>query len=407
MQVGTYPIRPRVHGGQRRAGAIWDAYRRRGIRAEYAAIYYRSFHPEAAGPGLFPAGPPTIAAAAKRPYSSDLVLGEEIDQDAECMVPLLRFWNHFRPTIIQLEQPYLWPAVQRLMAAGHIERTPVIYSGQNVEFELKGIINDHTLLSHERQRAAETVRRIEEDLARHAVLVVAVCDRDAQVYRQLGARRCVVIRNGHDPHPPQLRVVKRWQRRLRSRWKRKNAFFVSSSHLPNYLGFEEMVGPHLGYLPPDAEIFVVGQVSQHPSMRKNFGPTSVVNNGRARLLRDGLNDDDMAALLHLTDVVLLPITCGGGSNLKTVQALLSGRPILATARAFRSFEEFTSLPRVCIADSREAFHRELQRIMLDRTPREPLALVPPEPELEALTWGYLGDRFVEQVLRLNSFSDAS
>lgn len=402
LQLGPYPIVPRVHGGQRRVGAIQDAYRRRGIRAEYAGIYHAPWYPRAAGPNRFPAGPRTMERIEKRPYLNDLVLGEELDQDPVCVTPLLRFWDRFRPDLIQLEHPFLWPSVKRLIETGKVRRAPVIYSSHNVESELKQLINRHTLPAGEQESATQAVRRVEEDLVHHADLVIAVSEEDARTFREWGARCCAVVRNGHDPHPPDPRWIRRWQRRLGSPWKRKRALFISSFHLPNYLGFDEMVGPHLGYLPPDAEVVVAGDIHRLPAFVEAFGPHAPVNCGRVRLLYDELSDDDMAALLQLADVVLLPITSGGGSNLKTVQALLSSRPVLAAPRAFRSFEDYTALPRVHIAETQAQFHEKLQRFMLDPAGHDPQEVTPWEPALEPLTWRYLGDRFVDHALALGA-----
>ena len=55
--------------------------------------------------------------------------------------------------------------------------------------------------------------------------------------------------------------------------------------------------------------------------------------------------------------MLLPITYGGGSNLKTAEALLTGHPIIATAKAFRGCEVFTDMPGMIIAGNRRGILR--------------------------------------------------
>ncbi len=63
----------------------------------------------------------------------------------------------------------------------------------------------------------------------------------------------------------------------------------------------------------------------------------------------------LECLISNASGMLLPITFGGGSNLKTAEALSSGLPIVGTSIAFRGFEEYRDLPRVTIADTPEEF----------------------------------------------------
>jgi hypothetical protein len=72
-------------------------------------------------------------------------------------------------------------------------------------------------------------------------------------------------------------------------------------------------------------------------------------------------DVDLASLVSLATVMLLPITLGGGSNLKTAEALLSGNAIVSTSYALRSFEEFRDLPRLTVADTATEFRAAILR----------------------------------------------
>jgi hypothetical protein len=56
----------------------------------------------------------------------------------------------------------------------------------------------------------------------------------------------------------------------------------------------------------------------------------------------------------------LPIGYGGGSNVKTAEALAAGRPIVATGAAFRGFDEYRSLPSVTLADTPLAFEAAIR-----------------------------------------------
>ena len=69
----------------------------------------------------------------------------------------------------------------------------------------------------------------------------------------------------------------------------------------------------------------------------------------------------LEALLTRAAVILLPKTRGGGSNLKTSEALLARRPVVATRLAFAGFEAWRDLPGVTIADEPYVFWQLVAR----------------------------------------------
>ena len=249
----------------------------------------------------------------------------------------------------------------------------------------------------EQQPATDRLRTLEADLVRHARLVIAVSAGDARAFREMGAGECIVVRNGHDRREPSQGALTRSREELFKGWHRAYAFFVSSWHQPNFRGFDGMVGPSLGYLPPDAQIVVAGGVTNLVSQCERYGPASAVNGNRLHLITGTVGDDDMAALLHLAQAILLPITSGGGSNLKTVEALFAGRPIVAASYAFRGVEEFAALPRVHLCDTAAQFQAAVQRLLMQpATPKEP-AKGTWDDSLNCLTWPALTESLVQQV----------
>jgi hypothetical protein len=66
----------------------------------------------------------------------------------------------------------------------------------------------------------------------------------------------------------------------------------------------------------------------------------------------------------------LPITSGGGSNLKTPEALISEKFIISTKFAFRGFDNFINDNGVFIASNSSEFKRTLNLIMA----KEPLTI---------------------------------
>ena len=75
---------------------------------------------------------------------------------------------------------------------------------------------------------------------------------------------------------------------------------------------------------------------------------------RARFL--GWVDNSLLEALYANArAVILPKTLGGGSNLKTAEALAKNRPIVATELAFQGFETFANLPAITIANEPNEF----------------------------------------------------
>jgi glycosyltransferase involved in cell wall biosynthesis len=396
LQLGTYPVKEPQHGGQRRAAAIRAAYRAAGIETEYLAVYNPvGYPPVTAARQDIPAGPATLARIATSPWLEDLFVGECLLHDADCRERFLKFYRAFRPDVVALEQPYLWSSLGTFLKDGSLPWPRIVHSSQNVESVMKADIYARVLPTGKAETAAAKVREVEDDLTRNCDVLVAVTDSDAQRLLRGIAKPCVLLRNGGDVRKASERALRKWRAALAGH-KTRRAFFVGSMHPPNGDGFIEMLGTALGYLPPDSEILVAGGVCE--LLEKSdlvTGPLAGVNAARVRLL-ERQPDDDLVALIEMSDVVLLPITSGGGSNLKTVEALLSGKPIVGTSYAFRAYEDFLGGAAVTVADDPVAFRMAVVRALAD-----PTAVRPPDGwhnRLQALTWTELGRKFVPELL---------
>lgn len=395
LQIGPYPIQPRIHGGQRRVGALHDAYLRNGVKCQYVAITAPNAYKTNRGAGCIFVDRNTRKKIHANGWLQDLIVGEALESDSTVKAAFLRLWGRFEPNVVQLEQPFFWPGLQRLIEQGAIPRTQLIYSSQNVEWIMKERIYDQVLPPEEAKRVTNQVRSMESDLARNAELTLAVSQSDADVLTDMGARQVQIVKNGCDLRTPSTDAIDRWKRRLLVNGVTRYAAFVGSAHLPNATGFAEMVGAALDYIPPDARIVVCGGVTQILTDHPDYSPVDSNNRWRLALIRETLSDDDLAAILNLASVTCLPILEGGGSNLKTVEAVLLGKPIVATPFAFRSFEELANRPNVNLCHTPRAFQQVLQQLLLASKPID-YSLQPNDPVFR-LTWPVLGDAMVEQV----------
>jgi glycosyltransferase involved in cell wall biosynthesis len=296
----------------------------------------------------------------------DLVTGAFAESDEV----FLRFRDTFDVTVdvIQFEQPWLYGLGKRLKKELRICRDALlIYSSQNIEAPMKGQILESMAVGTVADEAVADIDALERKLAREADLCVAVTPDDAAVLGGFGAKRVIVARNGISPWTVDEEKMAKWRAKLPTQpW----PLFIASAHPPNFNRFVDVVGDALACIPPGSRLVVAGGVGPHLAdvlSRTRWGNLSL-----ARLQVLGvLEDDDLAAVKSLASVFLLPIGAGGGSNIKTAEALYSGKPVICTGGALRGFEEYGTLPEVTVADSPAEFQAAIRTVLGRISPASP------------------------------------
>jgi glycosyltransferase involved in cell wall biosynthesis len=259
--------------------------------------------------------------------------------------------NLVKPDLLQFEEPIFWPLISRLKSEGHLSRIGVAHSSYNFEtlaWNLRGVLGASV--------SKETVRDLalfEREIASLCDVVFTVSQDDAEQFSKLGAKNVLVAENGvstlelNECDP------------LNDYLDPKNAYalFVSSAHPPNAKGFIELAeGARVRSL-NNGEILICGTVGPMIQATKGLQRARWALD-RSRVL--GWVDGKLLDRLYAgSRVVILPKTHGGGSNLKTAEALASGRPVVATRGAFIGFEKFLGLPGVTIADDPDIFWRHV------------------------------------------------
>ncbi|WP_245637225.1 glycosyltransferase [Burkholderia singularis] len=367
LQITPYPTIDPRHGGQIRSAQIAAELRAAGYEVKSVAVYVADDYPQA--------GEDDIAFDSKSeywhddlPWLSDYYSGVFGARDVKASARLQAVINGYRPQAVVVEQPWLFKAVQRVAPPG----TKLIYSSQNIEWRLKDKLFART--GHpQRQTLIEAIREMEHAAARDAHLVVACTESDLAYYRDVSGKPAfngVVAGNGVEPFSCTPQRVAEWL----AFFSRPIPVFVSSAHLPNAQGFWDMMAPGLTFLRPDEDILVVGGVSSIIMQAPGYQRYADVNLSRLNIAGPR-EKTELQALVRASHVVLLPITDGEGSNLKTAEALESGCPIVATSKAFRGFEAAMSLPHVQIADNARDFRVAVRRALdrprkTDATPLE-------------------------------------
>jgi hypothetical protein len=271
-------------------------------------------------------------------------------------------------SVIQSEQPFIWPLAERLRAT-RFKNAKLIYSSHNIEHRLKAdIIGSSSPLAGE---IAAEIGNLERHASRAADISVAVTPADAAELENFGAERVVLAPNGVRAWNPSVEVVRAWRDRLP---KHPFVLYVGSAHPPNYSGVREVFGNTLGSIPPNSRLVVAGSVGPHFRNELLKGPFGDLNQTRIQITGE-LSDHDLDAIKSLTTGFVLPISSGGGSNLKTAEAIYSGKFAIGTPVAFRSFEQYTHLPGIVVSSDSGAIHKALRSVLTevhDRPPRVPV-----------------------------------
>lgn len=283
-------------------------------------------------------------------------------------------------SIIHVEQPWLWPLAARYKKDINTSCT-IIYGSANIESMLKvDILRSMTgdVYKSHFNKIEDQIDRLEKRAAAECDILVAVSKDEMNTISSWGGRgRCVLAPNGVEPLAANSHDVEKWKKRLEGK---KFLLYAASAHPPNFVKFSELLGGSLGAFPPDCRLVVVGSVGEHIYHQATKGSFSAVNMSRLELVYQ-IPQPDLAALKVLASGFLLPIPYGGGTNLKTAEALQSGKPVIGTREAFRGFEGYSNAPNVYISSSPQEMHSAIRSVL---TANEVVTLS--DSSLETLSW---------------------
>lgn len=353
VMFSTYRPFLTIHGGQIRLNALMEAFARDGARVRSVSVHTSSPKSVEDSEWSLSLDINTQIYFNSSQKRTDVHVSTVFDMHEEHYKSLEAYLNEFNPDVVWLEQPWLWPVVKRYLTENLKHKTTIIYGSQNVEFKLISS-SAPDLDESVSKKLTKEVMDLESDLCRCSHGIVSVSESDAEYYRSFN-KPVLIATNGVSPKPDPA-GFDYWSNALRHS---SFALFVGSAHPPNAEGFIAMLGTDLSFMAPNEKILVVGGVcsllSANLAVRKNRGLIMP----RLQLLKDQ-DDGGLSTFFVLSKAIILPIVSGGGTNLKTAEALYSRKPIIATSKAFRGYERFVSFPNVHISDDPDEF-RDLIR----------------------------------------------
>lgn len=352
----TYPIANPKHGGQLRVRHIADAYVSAGHDVQVVGVLGSSSYEQEAGFLPYPSQEQLTRALVNTFLMEDYALGQLFQQDEQCRRHLASLIKT-QPDIIHVEQPWLFGFAMQY-AATLKNRPQLIFGSQNTEWRLKRDIVLNYQGPAVAEQCADLVKSVELQAVTQAHAIVAVSQADANWLASNTDRPIILAPNG----------VKAWQSTPAGRQEARTisqgysyALFCASAHPPNMTGFFELFGGGFGSLKPDEKLVVAGGASY-----AILGDPRVHRSAKLaeRTTTAGMvSQTCLEGLLDQASCIVLPITQGSGTNLKTAEALWSGKHIVATTMAMRGFERFMHAPGVHIADDPASFKQAIRSAM--------------------------------------------
>jgi hypothetical protein len=398
LVVGTYPIVSPRHGGQKRLDAIVEEYKKNFAEVKYVSVFFEGFYAEYSKDDIA-LGREGEIKVHQSPMTGDITCGESIFYDPEVKEKFSAVLVGMHPDIIHIEQPYPYLGLKPLLDELRLQ-PKIIFGSQNIEAPMKGdILKEYNMPIETTKKIEKDIHVLEKDLSRVSDLTVACTASDLEEHKKMGSRRTVLAANGVSELMTTQTAESYWKNMYESMGIKQTAVFVGSAHPPNWAGFLRMIGKGLGFVPHTARIVAAGSISDFFDREISEDSLDIqdVTFWKRAFSAGRLSEDKLRAIINVADVILLPITEGGGSNLKTAEAIIADKKVVATSHALRSFEWFRDFPNVWIADTPEEFKKSITKALaanrVDRTEKQ-------QRQAESVLWENCLKKLIENVREL-------
>lgn len=357
--LSTYPIDEPMHGGQHRLSNIVAELQARGHEVCSAGVLGDPSYP----PSPYFAEGPDLAAKEKlyeyHRLMEDWVVSELFAKDLSFYKSLSKKIN-ISPDVIFIEQPWLFQFAERLNRDRFQGRAKLIYGSQNIEHHLKtAILKRYTKNEKQIQDSREKVFRCEMHAIKNADEIFCVSQNDVDWIGDNSNASPILAANGVIDRRASMHDIASANKLTHGR---KFALYCASAHPPNMEGFFDIFGEGAGCIPPESRLVVAGGAGRALATDPRMGRTGSLQH---QFVDAGqVSESVLRGLLATAHIVVLPITSGGGTNLKTAEALWAGKHIVATTTAMRGFEQFSDADGVVVTDDHAVFLNAVRKAFL-------------------------------------------
>jgi len=361
LMLGTYPIDPPFHGGQKRTKAIIDKYRKLGHEVKYISICTPGYSQYSATDFLV--NTEKMQSLWHLPSSTftEITVCKESAKNLDIVEKIKNIISSFRPTLVSYEQGYMYAFIKSFKDQLGLINIPIIFSAHNVEWIMKkDIALSDGCEEIEIEPYINEIRNLEKELLEKAELTLAVTKSDADTFKQLTHdAKFIIAPNGISPICPSEKAISFWNEFYKNNQIENKIIFVASGHPPNLHGLLTLIDG-VGFLKYHDRIMVAGGVSN--SLKYMFDTSIDVQIATLKnrmILCGTLSEDLLQGLITTADAIILPILVGGGSNLKTAEAIIADKPIIASTCAMRGYEQYLNIPNLYIADTADDFQNKI------------------------------------------------
>ncbi len=393
--LSTYPVDQPRHGGQHRLFNIIAVLRDAGHEVYSAGVLGSPSYPPSRYFVPYPGNEVLGKLIANTSLMEDWAVGA-LFQDNRAYFESLAKLIPVKPDLIYCEQPWMFGFAQQFNKKMCGGKAILIYGSANVESTLKRGIVEYHFGSMAAEKCAELVRAVEINAIQNAVQTFCVSDHDMVWTSEFAPRQPILAPNGVIDRIAGLDDIAKANAITQGA---KFALYCASAHPPNIDGFFDVFGYGVGCFPPTAKMVVAGGAGGH--ILNDFKFAKLASRRDFYVDAGEVTEQVLRGLLATAHQIVLPITHGGGTNLKSAEAIWSGQHVVATSKAMRGFELFARDVGISVADDPSAFCKAVR----DTFMRPNLALKPADREKrKVVLWEHSLKNFVDSINTLEGLA---
>ena len=386
--LSTYPVDQPRHGGQHRLSNIIAVLRNAGHDVYSAGVLGSPSYPPSRYFVPYPGNEVLGKLIANPSLMEDWAVGALFQNNRAYFESLAKLIP-VKPDLIYCEQPWMFGFAQQFNKKACRGKAILIYGSANVESTLKkGIVNYH-FGAKAADECAEMVRIVELNATQNAEQTFCVSEHDMAWTTEHAPTPPILAPNGVIDRVAGLDDIAKANEITNGA---KFALYCASAHPPNIDGFFDIFGFGVGCFPPAAKMVVAGGAGGH--ILNDFKFAKLASRRDFYVDAGEVTEQVLRGLLATAHQIVLPITHGGGTNLKSAEAIWSGCHVVATTKAMRGFEQFSGDDGISVADEPAAFCKAVRDTFL----RPNLALTPANREKrKVVLWEHCLSDFVQAI----------